>query len=74
MQSAMSSSEPPVHEGRCLTRHVQLWQGKLEAKRPCYRDGGRLLKFQLVISKKNIPQEALRPGTATQTRFGLSPP
>lgn len=32
MQSAVSSSEPPAHEGRCLTRHVQLWQGKLEAK------------------------------------------
>lgn len=98
-------AEPPVHEGRCLTRHVQLRQGKLEAKVQavqrlgapescslrkrgltrgsisypqlpdgCYRDGCRLLKFQLVISKKNIPQEALRPGTATQTRFGLSPP
>lgn len=76
-------AEPPVHEGRCLTRHVQLRQGKLEAKvqavqrlgapESCslgkrgltrgsnsysqlhdgfYRDGGRLLKFQLVISKK----------------------
>lgn len=100
----MSSSEPPLHKGCYLTRHVQLWQGKLEAEVQAgqrlgapdscslgkrgltresntysqlpdghYRDGVRLLKFQLVISGKKTPQEASRPGIATQIGYGLSP-